>query len=347
MMLIIRELLEGKLKPTEELAEHLYKCILCKGCDAVCAGRDVLPLGQLECATIFRALRADLAAMDLVPSPLKKAAGIIAERHNRQGSEKKRSAWSDGQNIAAKGEIAIFTSCTAANIDKSSVESLAVILKKADVSFCVIEDEWCCGALQVDAGLVKDFQASVEHNVEAIRRTGAKEVVTTCADCYHALKHDYPKYAGDFGFNVIHSSELILRLLEEKKLTLSKEVELGGAATYFDPCFLARGDVVAKEKGVTEEPRKVLTALPGTEWVEMEGYGRYTFCCGRPIMASAASEVYSKASEERLKDALTTGAKTLVTGCVNCKQSMKSAIRKQGADIAVFDIAEVVAEALA
>jgi len=341
-MLIIRELLDGSLKPTEDLVAASYECLLCKGCDAVCAGMSSIPLGELECANIFRALRADVVDMGIAPpSPVKKVTTLIAEKHNRQGTGRKRNAWADGMNIPVTGSTIIFTSCTAAYQDGGPVKSLARVMQQAGMDFGLLEDEWCCGALQVDAGLLDDFKASAQHNVNAIRKAGAKEIVVTCADCYRTIKNDYPDFVGDLGFNVIHSSELILRLLNESRIKLKKEINLGGRATYFDPCFLARG------ANVVDEPRSVLKSIAGsTQWVEMEGFGKYTYCCGRPVVASGSSEVYLQTGQDRVRDGLAVDAKAIITGCVNCKQSLTFAARKLGADIKVMDLTELVADAV-
>ncbi|MCL1896987.1 MAG: (Fe-S)-binding protein [Clostridiales bacterium] len=342
MILIIRDLLEGKLEPTEALVSHMYECLLCEGCDAVCAGMDSIPLGSLECAAIFRALRADFAEMGIgPPASLKKTADNIAAKHNRQGVDKDRGAWAEGLDLKEGGEIVIFTGCTAAYADDSSVAGLAKILKAAGADFGILADEWCCGSLQEDAGLIDGFKASAEHNVAAIRAAGAKTVVVTCADCYKAL-NDYVECVGELGFEVVHSSELILRYIKEGKIKLDA-VDLGGAATYNDPCFLARGG----GKAVIDEPREALAAIPGSEWVEMEGFGKYTYCCGRPITAPASLKTYQKSGLARVGDAEAAGAKTMVTGCANCKTSLKAAAGKAGTGINVVDIAELVASALA
>ena len=340
MMLIIRELMEGVLQPTEDLVEAIFECLLCKGCDAVCAGKADIPLGELECADIFRALRADFVEMGVAPlPPVKKITNNIVEKHNRQGSQRDRNAWAEGMNIPVKGSTIIFTSCTAAYQDSGPVKSLVKIMQLAGMDFGLLEDEWCCGALQEDSGLLESFKISAQHNVDAIRKAGAKEIVVTCADCYRTIKNDYPDFVGELGFDVIHSSEIIQRLLNEGKIKLDKEIDLGGKATYFDPCFLARG------ANVIDEPRSVLKAIPGaTEWVEMEGFGKYTYCCGRPITASGSPEVYLQTGQDRVRDGLDVDAKTIVTGCINCKQSLGSAAKKMGVDIKVRDITEVVAE---
>ena len=340
MILIIRDLLEGKLEPTEALVEHMYECLLCESCNAVCAGMDSIPLGSLDCADIFRALREDFVAMGIAPpEKLKKNLDNIQNRHNRQGVDKDRTAWAEGLGLKDHGEVIIFTGCTAAYADSSSVTSLAKLLQLAGVDFGILKDEWCCGSLQEDAGVTDGFAASARHNVDAIKNAGAKTLVVTCADCYKAFR-DYPGVVGELGFEVIHSSELILRLIKDNRITLGP-VDLGGVATYNDPCFLARGG----DKPVIDQPREVLRAIPGTQWVEMEGFGKYTYCCGRPITAPVALATYQKAGLDRVADAETVEAKTIVTGCANCKTSLKSAALKAGTDIQVLDIAQLVYQA--
>ena len=340
MMLVIRELLEEKLEPSEALVESMYECLLCQSCDAVCAGKDDIPLGSLHCSDIFQALRVDFVEMGVAPPPsVKKVTDRIIENHNRQGSTLKRDAWAEGMGIPTKGSTIIFTGCTAAYQDKQAAQSLADVMKLAGMDFGLLEDEWCCGAIQHDMGDIEGFKVSALHNVEAIRKSGAKEVVMICADGYKAIKHDYPQFVGELGFEVIHSSELILRLLKENKIKFSKEIDLGGKATYFDPCFLARG------ADIIDEPREVLKRIPGTQWVEMEGFGRYTYCCGRPIVASGSRETYAHAGEDRVKDALAVDAKTIITGCINCKQSLKSAAKRLDAEINILDLVELVAQA--
>ena len=344
--LIIRDLLEGKLEASPALVDHMYECLLCRGCNAVCEGMDILPLGSLECAQIFRALRADFVDMGIAPpAGIKKFTDLIAETHSRQGVTKKaRTSWAEGLNIKDGGEIIIFAGCTAAYQDNSSVVSLAKVLKAADVDFGLFQDEWCCGALQYDCGLDNAFETSAQHNVAAIKATGAKRVVVTCADCYRAL-NDYPQFVGELPFEIIHSSELILELINDGKIKLSS-VDLGGIGTYQDPCFLAR----ANQRGgkvIINEPRKVLDAIPGVEWKDMEGFGKYTYCCGRPITAPASRRTYEKTGLARIGDAQEIDAKTIVTGCANCKTSLKSAAGKAEANIRVVDLAELIAESMA
>lgn len=345
MILIIRDLLEGKLEATPELVDHMYECVLCRSCNAVCEGMDSIPLGGIQGADIFRELRADFVDMGIAPPKgLKKLCDNIAESHNRQGSAKDRNAWAEGLGLPNCGEIMLFAGCTASYQDQVILQSLVKILKSAGVEFGILKDEWCCGAIQYESGMDDAFAVSARHNVEALRGAGAKRVVCVCADCFKALAFDYPKVVGELGFEVTHSSELVKELLDQGKLALTKKPELG-KVTYNDPCFLVRSGKRGDKK-VIDEPRAVIAAAIGEAPAEMEGYGKYTYCCGRSIMAAAALNTYQTAGKGRAKDAANIGADTIITGCVNCKSSLKGPAGKEGDGIRVMSLEELVAEAL-
>ncbi len=81
--------------------------------------------------------------------------------------------------------------------------------------------------------------------------------------------------------------------------------------TYQDPCRLGR------QLGVLEAPRRVLSAVPGVELVEMDRSGADAVCCGTAgfTHCDAASR---RLQQERLESAAGTGAQTLVTACPKC-----------------------------
>jgi len=108
-----------------------------------------------------------------------------------------------------------------------------------------------------------------EQNIEIFKSHNIKEIVTSCPHCYNTLKHEYPKYGGEF--KVVHYTELIADLISRGKLKLTNE--LNSKLTYHDPCYLGRYN------SVYQEPRRILQAIPrqslrnGT--IEDTG-----FCCG-------------------------------------------------------------------
>ncbi len=81
--------------------------------------------------------------------------------------------------------------------------------------------------------------------------------------------------------------------------------------TYHDPCHLIRA------QGVHEAPRKILTALPQVEFVEMEGAD---ICCGGGgSFQFDHPEVSKGIIDEKIDHIRQTEASVLVTGCPGCR----------------------------
>lgn len=349
MNTIARALLEGELEVTDNLVDAIYECVLCDHCETSCGevfnllrtmlGKDI---GHgVKTPDIVRALRADLVKLGKAPTAnVKKVAAAIEKGHNRFGrAQSERTAWIPKDiTLPKESKFVYYVGCMATYRSQENARSFAKILKKAGVDFTILgEEEWCCGGPQLlNAGLVKEFEAHVKHNVEAIKATGATEVVAACADCYRTLKIDYPKIVGDLGFKVLHSSELLARLIDDGKIKLTKEIK--ETVTYQDPCQLAR---VAK---ICDEPRKVINSIPGINLVEMQGNKQYTVCCGHyPV---ELPETTAMSGANRLEAAEKTGATTLVTACTFCKWSFNNAAKKAGAETKVLDLTELVAQAM-
>lgn len=346
---IARAVLEGDLEITDELVEAVYECVLCGHCETSCGevfnlihtmiGNDI---GHgVKTPDVVRAFRADLIKSGKEPTAnVKKVAAAIEKGHNRFArSQSDRMSWvPKDMQIPKKGKLLFYVGCVATYRNSEIAQSFARILNKAGIDFAILgEDEWCCGGPQLlNAGLVDQFEVQARHNVEAIKASGATEVVATCADCYRTLKFDYPKVVGDLGFTVLHSSELLSRLIDEKKIELTKEIN--ETVTFHDPCQLAR---TAK---VYEEPRKVIESIPGINLVEMEGNKEYTVCCGHYPVELPRTTL--QAGTDRVKDAQAAGATTMVTSCSFCKWSFNNSAKKLEAETKVKDITELVAEAM-
>src|SRR5205823_1083698 len=100
---------------------------------------------------------------------------------------------------------------TAQSISKST----AAILKKAGVDFAVMGNETCTGDPARRLGDEGLFDRARRTNLERIRATGAKKVVTHCPHCLNGLKNEYGS-GGEVEFEVVHHSQLIAKLIEDK-----------------------------------------------------------------------------------------------------------------------------------
>ena len=207
------------------------------------------------------------------------------------------------------------------------------VMEKAKVDFAILgEKEWCCGYPLIVAGMQREAEELIEHNIRAIEKTGADKVVFSCPSCYRTFREHY-----SLGAELYHHTEFIQELIDEGKLRLrGYEAKL----TYHDPCDLGR------HSQIYEAPRRVLRAL-NTELVEMARTREIALCCGGGgDLELVEPELTTNISCSVANEARETGAGVLVTACQQCKRVLKKGVVEAGAKLEVKDIAEVVLEAV-
>ena len=217
-------------------------------------------------------------------------------------------------------------------------------------------------------GYREAFERAAAANLAAWAAAGVETIVTSCADCYHAFKRLYPQVGSQV--QVLHTVELLAHLIHRGRLVLRTDVPV--TVTYHDPCHLGRqGEpyvpwdgvekkirnqiVVHQPKkpryngawGVYDPPRDVLRAIPGVELVEMERIREYSWCCGAGGGAREAYPEYARwTAAERVAEATATGAEALVTACPGCERSFLDVAGAAGNGLRVYDIVDLVQQAL-
>jgi Fe-S oxidoreductase len=202
-----------------------------------------------------------------------------------------------------------------------------------------------------------------------VKKSGAKTVVTGCADGYQALKVLYDKFNLKGDLEVLHISEYLDRLIREGKLKPQKKVDL--LVTYHDPCRLGRlgepwvhwqgkkvpGDRFVFDppktyrrgtRGVYQPPRDILKRIPGVKLTEMTRIKEYAWCCGAGGGVDESNPEFAQwTARERIDEAESTGAEALVTTCPWCEKTFNQAIADTGSRLKVYDIVELVEAAIA
>ncbi|MCK5205461.1 MAG: (Fe-S)-binding protein, partial [Desulfobacterales bacterium] len=215
------------------------------------------------------------------------------------------------------------------------------ILNHLGIEPQILSDERCCGHDQIWEGDLPTFDTLARLNLERIRATEAKQIITTCPECARTLGLDYPKRIGEHGMEVLHLSQFISRRTAAFKSEGGSKIS-DGTATYQDACRLSR------HLGVYEEPRALLRAS-GLELVEMERTHRSSLCCGTSGWTSCG-KVSKNIQVERLREAKATGAELLITSCIKCQIHFKCAQQdpalKNDIAIPIRDLATVLADRL-
>ena len=362
--IILALLLEmGRIEPSEELREIVYKCTECGSCAVSCKF-----LNTLEPLEIIMKLREKLVELGCGPMPKQQEYIEAANKVNNPYNEphEKRLAWLPKDiRLDPDAKVLYFVGCTSSYRRQEMAIAAAHILKAAGIPFNILQDEeFCCGSPILRTGDVKTFKKFLNKNLDVIESKGIDTVIFSCAGCYDTFKVDYPLYR-EYNFRVLHTVEFFDELLETGKLKLIKEIPL--TVTYHDPCHLGRnaeryddwdGDIVdlmplvsinippkpkrTGSNGIYEPPRNILKKIPGLKFVEMERIKEYAYCCGAGAgVKSAFPEFALQTAKIRIEEAEDTGADTLVSACPFCSTNLQDGIKESGANLKYYDISEL------
>ena len=343
---LVRARTEDGLRRSANYADKFYRCLLCEACQNIC------PSGA-ELGEILLGAREDIVSHQLLPERLGQLDAAIARNHNISGEDNgSRVVWADNLPAPPSGlhkdraPIAYFVGCVASFFPRSYEvpRTFVQILEKLGGDYALLGgEEWCCGYPQFINGELALAHDSIRHNVDQVRRLGARRVVFTCPSCYHIWKHVYPEVLGeDLGVQLLHSTELLAQLLPERlqegKIVLGS---LPMTVTYHDPCDLGR------KSQVFDAPRQVLQQIPGLQLVEMPDNRKSSDCCGGGgNLESHNAALSDKIARRRVQQAAATGAQVIVSACQQCERTLGNAARASKTRIRVMDVNELLLKAL-
>lgn len=233
---------------------------------------------------------------------------------------------------------------------KKTVRATAELLHIAGVNFTVLgKEETCTGDPARRAGNEFLFQLMATQTVETLnsafsgREQIHRKIVTTCPHCMNTLGREYPDLDGHY--EVVHHTQLLNKLVREKKLTPVKPADGGSPITYHDPCYLGRHNKVY-------EPPRELVGATQPQFTEMPRHADRSLCCGAGGARMWMEEKIGKrVNLERVDEALGTGANTIATGCPFCRTMITDGLDQrqsedQGAGVTVRDVSQLLLESV-
>jgi Fe-S oxidoreductase len=361
----LKYLADNSLEYSDKVLEVIYNCQMCGACDISCKyamDMDVLePINEIRIKCVDDGQT--LPVLDKLVDNMRKQGTMVP------GAKVKRGEWASGLNIKDitkdKVEVYFHVGClTSYNKDMSKVAKATVdLMQKAGVNFGIAgENESCCGGRAYQMGYKEDFLKQAKKNMEMIKESGVKTLVTGCADGYNAFKVLYDKFELKGSLEVLHTTEYFARLIKDGKLKPTKKVDI--KVTYHDPCRLGRlgepwihwkGEEIGRTRifnpprefmrgtyGIYEPPRDVLKSIPGVKLVEMDRIKEYAWCCGSGGGVRESNPDFAKwTARERIAEAESTGAEAIVTACPWCESLFGDAIKENGNALKVYDIVEI------
>jgi Fe-S oxidoreductase len=327
--------------------DEIWSCTTCGACEEEC------PL-LVEYIDKIVDLRRGLIDDGNVPQSLQKPLKALESRGNPYGKmEKKKADWTktkdfqqtcnikvvDGKNSA--DTLYFVDSITSYDDRMQSIgRATAKILNHVGAKFGIL------GAAEKDSGHEVRrfgeetlFMALRDHNVEAIKASGVKRIVTADPHAYNALKHDYKDVPP-----VEHISQVIAKEVKAGKIKFNPVENENSVYTYHDPCYLGR------HNQIYDDPRDVLDAIPGLKRVEMKRSRDRSFCCGGGgLMLFYEPKEDQRMGVKRVQMAAEAGANVIVTACPFCMVNIEDAIKVAGMEgkMTAIDLAELVDQQIA
>ena len=329
-------LLRRHVTPGEEFAKSAWECTGCGACEEVC------PV-DIPFNTLWDDVKGWMVESGFPRKPLEPYLLNVRESHNIYGKDPKdRAAWLPPGAVQSESpEVVYWVGCVASYEKQQVARAVVKILNAAKVTYKILgPEEWCSGAPLARMGYRQEVEKRImPHNLEAVARTGAKALVTACAECYRAFYRDYKDWGGSPPFSVYHVSHYVEKLVREKRIAFTKS--LPQKIAFHDACHMSR------VCGAYDSPRQALKFVKDLKVLEMVPTREEALCSGGgggfpDVYADQAANVGSR----RIEDAVETGATSLVTTCPHAEAHFEKVAAQRNMKISIVDLAEMIAQAL-
>jgi glycolate oxidase iron-sulfur subunit len=369
---LMRAFDEDRTRITDSFVDHMFRCLDCRACETACPSgvhfghmmeemrgkivqerpahwlsrlilKHVFPYPRrfhlasrmlqlyrvsgfqslIRATGLLRWLAPRMAAAEALMPDIKMEKGVSLDGIYRAEGKK-------------QGTVAFFAGCVMnsmlGSINRSSVE----LLTAAGYDVLVPAGQICCGALANHAGLRDTAKEMARKNIAACPTEHLDAIIINAAGCGAMLK-EYPLLidgAEEFSSKVKDIAEFLVstRIFDRLKTPLERRVG------YDDPCHLIHG------QRIRTEPRTLLKAIPGIQFVEVEGADQ---CCGSAgIYNITQNELSMEILDRKMEKIEKAHIDILATGNPGCMFQFKYGARKLGMKLEVAHPVELLARSL-
>ena len=226
----------------------------------------------------------------------------------------------------ARGRVLYFHGCATNHLYGDIGQAVVDVLTKMGVEVIIPKDQSCCGLPIFMSGDRETSLRCIRDTLKIFARPDVEAVVVDCATCGAALKNEYTHLLHDLrqlGEKVtdeeIQAAELLAGKLKDVTVFIDEHKDWIPSmkantrklrVTYHDPCHLVKG------QKISAQPRNLLKAIPGVEYVELPGAND---CCGGGGSFQVEhAETSQKITKRKVDNIRETGAEVLATCCPGC-----------------------------
>ena len=233
--------------------------------------------------------------------------------------------------------VSLFVTCLTDNFYPRAGRAVVEVLEHLGCEVRFPEAQTCCGQPVFNSGAHAEARDMAERMVRVF--DGDDHVVTPSGSCCAMIHDYYDELLGERGRPFVERTrefvDFLVNVLEVDLRALG--CRWPGTATYHYSCHL-RG------LGMTNEAITLLEQIEGLEVRDLEKSDQ---CCGfGGTFAVKFPEVSGSMVRDKIDCVRRTGAATLVSNDGGCTLNIEGACARDGMDVRIVHIAEVIAEGL-
>jgi len=365
---IMRAMQSGQLDVSAAPVRHIDLCLGCRACETACPSG--VQYGTLLEETrdhiekhhsrgLFQWLLRRLVIEQVFPFPWRMRLallpvrvirflrlGILLPKFAREMMELLPQRLAGGnlppERLAkgeARGKVGFIEGCVMQVMFGDTNESSVELLNRDGWDVLTPKGQGCCGALYAHSGQLTKARDCARRNIAAFEGQPLDAIIINAAGCgstlveYGELLKDDPAWANRAEAFSAKVKDLVT-WLDSSRFAVSGS---GAKVTYHDACHLAHA------QGITLEPRELVKAKSGGEFVE---FAESDLCCGSAGSYNLTEpEMASRLQKRKVQNIIDSGAEVVVTTNPGCLLQIQSGLRKAGAhQIRALHIADYLLE---
>ncbi|QDA62128.1 (Fe-S)-binding protein [Hymenobacter jejuensis] len=237
--------------------------------------------------------------------------------------------------------VDLFIPCFVDQLFPQTAMNMVKVLESVGCEVHYNANQTCCGQPAYNAGYKQESHQVACKFLDDFPNQPDRYIVSPSGSCVGMVRNAYAelfdgtadqaRYHG-LQRRIFEMTEFLVDVLGVKQIA---GAQLPGKYTYHDSCSALR------ECGIKEAPRLLLDAVQGLERVEMN---ESETCCGFGGTFAVKFEAISVAmAEQKVENALATGADYVVSTDTSCLMHLDAYIRREKKPIKTMHVADVLA----
>ena len=273
---------------------------------------------QLGIQRLFRAIK----LLNILPARLR-AMETMAPAVDPSAFYNRLPEWIPAQGEKRK-KVALMLGCEQRTFFSDVNEATARVLSAEGCEVVCPQQQGCCGALMVHAGLEDEAILMAKKFVDTFSELDVDTIVINAAGCGSTLK-DYGRLLRDEPAYAARAKTLAGKCQDISELLASlpprsRRYPVPLNIVYHDACHLLHA------QGISAEPRQVLEMIPDLKVKEIPDGN---LCCGSAgIYNLVEPEAANDLGERKISNILSTGAEAVVSSNPGCLLQLQSNLKR-------------------